>query len=54
MPESVPVAGWHTWQGDCIEGKGVEPDVIVENSPASLATGADKQLEKALDVVKTA
>ncbi len=50
----MPVAGWHTWQGDCIEGKGVEPDVIVENSPASLATGADNQLEKALDVVKTA
>ncbi len=49
----MPVAGWYTWQGDCIEGKGVEPDVIVENSPASLATGADNQLEKALDVVKT-
>jgi C-terminal processing protease CtpA/Prc len=48
----MPVAGWYTWHGDCIEGKGVEPDVIVENSPESLATRADNQLEKALDVIK--
>jgi carboxyl-terminal processing protease len=48
----MPVAGWYTWQGDCIEGKGVDPDVVAENSPESLATGADPQLEKALDAVK--
>src|SRR5712692_5809050 len=46
----MPVAGWYTWQGECIEGKGVEPDVPVENSPESLATGVDTQLEKALEV----
>ena len=46
----VPVAGWYTWQGECIEGKGVAPDVIVENSPESLATGVDAQLQKALEV----
>jgi len=49
----MPVAGWYTWKGDCIEGKGVEPDVTVENSPESLATGVDPQLAKALEVVKT-
>src|SRR6266581_4075863 len=49
----MPVAGWYTWKGDCIEGKGVEPDVIIENTPESLAAGVDTQVEKALDVVKT-
>ncbi len=49
----MPVAGWYTWQGECIEGKGVEPHVARENTPESLATGVDAQLEKALEVVRT-
>lgn len=49
----MPVAGWYTWQGDCIEGNGIDPDVLVENSPESLASGADDQLRRALDIVKT-
>jgi len=49
----MPVAGWYTWKGDCIEGRGVEPDVPVENTPQSLAAGVDTQLEKALETVKT-
>lgn len=48
----MPVAGWYTWQGDCIEGKGVEPDIAVENSPPSLAAGIDVQLEKATEVLQ--
>ena len=48
----MPVAGWYTWQGECIEGKGVEADVAVENSPETLAAGVDTQLEKAQEVVK--
>lgn len=48
----MPVAGWYTWRGDCIEGKGVEPDVIVENPPESLAAGTDTQLENALQTLK--
>ena len=44
----MPVAGWYTWQGESIEGQGVEPDVFVENSAESLAMGADPQLENAL------
>jgi C-terminal processing protease CtpA/Prc len=49
----MPVAGWYTWQGECIEGKGVDPDVTVENSPETLSAGVDTQLEKALEVVRT-
>lgn len=49
----MPVAGWYTWQGECIEGTGVEPHVAVENSPESLAAGSDEQLEKASELVKT-
>jgi carboxyl-terminal processing protease len=47
----MPVAGWYTWQGDCIEGKGVEPDVAVENSPETLAAGVDAQLQSAIEIV---
>src|SRR5438876_6437447 len=46
----MPVAGWYTWNGECIEGKGVEPDVRIENSPESLGAGIDAQLQKALEV----
>ncbi len=49
----MPVAGWYTWQGECIEGKGVEPDFVVENSPESLRAGADTQLDRAAEVVKS-
>jgi carboxyl-terminal processing protease len=49
----IPVAGWYTWEGHCIEGAGVEPDVGIDNSPESLATGFDAQLEKAKEVVQT-
>src|SRR5215472_7306432 len=48
----MPVAGWYTWQGECIEGRGVEPDVRIENSPERLAEGLDDQLEKASELVK--
>jgi len=49
----MPVAGWYTWKGEGIEGRGVEPDVPVENNPESLAAGVDTQLEKALETVKS-
>ena len=48
----MPVAGWYTWQGRCIEGKGVEPDVQVELSCDSLAAGVDNQLARAIEVVQ--
>ncbi len=49
----MPVAGWYTWKGECIEGKGVEPDFVVENFPESLAAGVDTQLDRALEIVKS-
>ncbi|MCI0724426.1 MAG: S41 family peptidase [Acidobacteria bacterium] len=49
----IPIAGWYTWKGECIEGKGVEPDVNIENAPESLAAGVDTQLDRALEVAKT-
>jgi len=48
----MPVAGWYTWQGECIECTGVEPHIALENSAESLAAGSDKQLERALELVK--
>ena len=49
----MPVAGWYTWQGEGIEGKGVEPDLPIENPAESLAMGIDAQLNKALEIVQT-
>lgn len=49
----MPVAGWYTWKGECIEGKGIESDVCIDNTPESLAGGADLQLGCALDIVGT-
>jgi len=46
-------AGWYTWQGECMRAEESEPDLAVENSLESLATGVDAQLGKALEVVKT-
>lgn len=48
----MPVAGWFTWHGDCIESKGVEPDVPIDNSQESLGSGLDSQFEKAVQTVK--
>lgn len=48
----IPTAGWFTWQGDSIEGKGVEPDVGMDNSAELLAAGLDPQLDKAIAVVQ--
>src|SRR5712664_599355 len=47
----MPVAGWYTWKGGCIEGKGVGPDMVIENSPESLRAGIDVQLEKSLELL---
>lgn len=49
----MPVAGWYTWKGQCIEGKGVEPDVPVEILPEALARGVDNQLAAAIDTVRS-
>ena len=48
----IPTAGWFSWQGDCIEGKGVRPDIRIENSAELLRTGLDSQLDKAIEFVQ--
>ena len=34
-----------------IEGYGVDPDIEIENNPADVFKGIDKQLEKAIEIV---
>jgi len=48
----IPTAGWFTWQGETIEGKGVEPDLRIDNPAALLAAGRDPQLDQAIAVVQ--
>ena len=47
-----PAAGWYTWRGAVVEGKGVEPDVDVPLSPEGLRHGRDNQLEAAIATVE--
>jgi tricorn protease len=35
-----------------MEGKGVEPDIVVDNDPAKEYSGTDEQLNKAIEVIK--
>jgi carboxyl-terminal processing protease len=46
-----PAAGWYTWRGATVEGRGVEPDVDVPLSLEGLRFGQDSQLEAAIEVV---
>jgi C-terminal processing protease CtpA/Prc len=43
----MPIAGWFTWDGRCIEGAGVQPDVAVDSDLPALARGQDLQLATA-------
>ncbi len=46
---SVPLSGLATPEGQyAIEGHGVDPDIVVENDPVSMAAGRDPQLERAI------
>ncbi len=47
----MPVAGWYTWRGECIEGRGVAPDVEVDLTREALAQGMDRQLQAAVNGV---
>jgi len=48
----LPVFGWYTSQGSCLEGKGVSPDVVVDVDPVLLNAGIDQQMEKALEALE--
>jgi len=49
---TIPVAAYVTWQGNRIEGKGVEPDVSADWSYEAVLLGNDFQQQTAIDVVK--
>ena len=41
----VPVFGWYTSEGKCLEGAGVAPDVQVDVDPTAFRAGVDNQLD---------
>ena len=47
----LPVFGWYTSKGNCLEGKGVLPDVVVEVDPPLLNAGVDQQMKKAVEIL---
>jgi C-terminal processing protease CtpA/Prc len=47
----LPVFGWYTSKDDCLEGKGVLPDVFVEVDPCQLNAGVDQQMIKAIEIL---
>lgn len=49
----LPTAGYFTWQGTMLEGKGVEPEHPVDLSYEALREGRDMQMERAIEVVQT-
>lgn len=48
----IPVVTFQTWSGDMLEGRGVQPDHIVELSRECLRTGLDAQIQKALQIIR--
>lgn len=47
----TPSFGVYTAKGVSFENYGVQPDVLVDNTPADFLTGHDRQIEKAVDVL---
>lgn len=47
----VPFMTFYTWNGNCLDGKGVEPDYIAELSREALRVGQDNQLQAGLVTV---
>ncbi len=49
----LPVFGWYTVKGDCVEGKGVSPDLVVDVNPLELNSGIDQQMITALRLLNS-
>jgi carboxyl-terminal processing protease len=47
----LPIFGWMTWRGACLEGTGVHPDVVVEPDRDQLIRGVDSQIDVATEIV---
>lgn len=50
----LPIFGWYTPRGDCLEGKGVSPHIKVDVDPYRLNAGFDEQMDKALEILRGA
>jgi carboxyl-terminal processing protease len=48
----LPIFGWYGPSGNCAEGSGVQPDVLVDIDPDRLAYGEDAQAKKALELLQ--
>jgi carboxyl-terminal processing protease len=46
----LPIFGWMTWSGDCLEGRGVTPDVPVELDPERILGDDDQQMSTAVEI----
>ncbi len=49
----TPGAGVYTSTGENMENYGVPPDYVVDNTPADFFAGKDRQIEKAIEVLKS-
>ena len=49
----TPGAGVYTADGTNMENYGVPPDVFQDNTPSDFATGHDRQIEKAIEVLRS-
>jgi carboxyl-terminal processing protease len=48
----LTIAKWYTPRGNSIDGKGIIPDILVENILADYIKGIDNQLERAVKLIK--
>jgi tricorn protease len=49
----TPGSGVFTSRGENMENYGVQPDVYIDNTPADFLSGHDRQIEKAIEVLRT-
>jgi len=48
----TPGVGVFTAKGDSLENYGVQPDVLIDNTPEDFLSGHDRQIEKAIEVLR--
>jgi tricorn protease len=48
----TPGSGVFTAKGESMENYGVPPDVYVDNTPADFLAGRNRQIEKAIEVLR--
>ncbi|MDX2438215.1 MAG: S41 family peptidase [Acidobacteriota bacterium] len=53
MTFGIPMVGYIDNEGDLMENKHLDPDIVIDNDPALEAIGQDEQLETAVEVLLT-